>query len=51
MRNPAFGDLTEEETNWSEKDTAFINATLNKKNKATPMNLKDIIEFHESLDY
>ena len=51
MRNPAFGYWTEEETNWSEKDTAFLDATLKKKNNDIPMSLKDIIEHHESLDY
>ena len=51
MRNPAFGDWTEEETNWSEKDTAFINATLKKKNNDISMNIKEIKEHHESLGY
>ena len=41
-RNSAFGDWTEEETNWSDKDTAFIDATINKKNNGIPISLKEI---------
>ena len=51
MRNPAFGYWTEEETNWSEKDTAFLDATLDKKNKSIPTSFKEIKELHESLGY
>ncbi len=51
MKNPAFGHWTVEETNWSEKDTAFIDVTLNKKNDSIPTSLKEIKELHESLSY
>ena len=50
-RNPAYGCWSEEETNWSPKDTAFIDATLQKKNKRIPISYKEIVEKHKSLEY
>lgn len=43
-RNAAYGDWSEEETNWSDKDTDFINKTLRKNNTPIKTNLKEIIE-------
>ena len=51
MKNPAHGYWNEKETNWSEKDTAFINNILKKNSKAIPTSLKEIKEKHESLKY
>lgn len=31
MRNPAFGMWTEEDTNWSQKDTDFIKDVIHSK--------------------
>ena len=50
-RNPAFGYWTEEETNWSDKDTAFIDTVINKNHKGIPTSFKEIKELHESLLY
>lgn len=49
-RNPAYGCWSEEETNWSEKDTAFIERTT-KDQEPVPTSLKEIIATHESLGY
>ena len=41
-RNPAFGDWTEEETNWSQKDTDFIQDAL--KAESIPTSNKELLE-------
>jgi len=51
MSNPAHGHWKEDETNWSEKDTAFIDATITKNHKGITMSFKDIKGMHESLPY
>lgn len=51
MQNPEFGHWTEGDTNWSEKDTEFLEATTKKGNKGTPTSFKDIKALHESLHY
>lgn len=51
MENPAYGHWSEKETNWSEKDTAFIDNILKKNHKAVPTSLKEIKAKHESLQY
>lgn len=50
-RNPAYGYWSEEETNWSEKDTALVNAILEKNNTPIKTSLKEIKEWHEALPY
>ena len=50
-RNPAYGYWSEEETNWSEKDTALIDSILEYDNKTIQTSLKEIKERHESLPY
>ena len=36
---------------WTKEDTAFLNATLQKKNKPLNMTYDDLIKLHESLPY
>ena len=50
-RNPAYGYWSEEETNWSEKDTALIDSILKYDKRTIPTSLKAIKEMHESLPY
>ena len=51
MRNPAHGHWSEEETNWSEKDTAFVENILKKNDRAIRTSIKEIKEKHESLGH
>ena len=51
MRNAAYGHWTEEETNWSETDTAFIDHIIKKKNKSITTSFEEIKAVHESLPY
>ena len=32
MRNPAYGNWSKDDTNWSDKDTKFVEATLKQDN-------------------
>ena len=45
-RNPAFGHWTEEETNWSEKDTEFIKEVL--KEEDIPTSYEELLDEYES---
>ena len=50
-RNPKFGKWTEEETNWSTKDTEFLRYTNENSSGSVPTSLKQLKELHESLPY
>ncbi len=46
-RNPAYGDWTEEETNWSQKDTDLIKDIL--KEPTIPTSYEELVrEYEES---
>lgn len=47
-RNPAFGEWTEEETNWSDKDTEFIKEALKNLDKATPTTYEELVARNEA---
>lgn len=49
-RNPAYGYWSEEETNWSEKDTALLKELRSKDEKLVPTSFKELKELHESLN-
>ena len=42
--NPAYGDWTEEETNWSEKDTEFIRDSLT--DRVTETSFEELLREH-----
>lgn len=46
-RNPAYGEWSEEETNWSDKDTKFLEDTLD--NKEISITSKELIEQYGTL--
>ena len=50
-RNPKFGKWTEEETNWSAKDTKFLKYTNENSSGSESTSLKQLKELHESLPY
>lgn len=49
MKNPAYGNWSEEETNWSEKDTEFLKNTLT--GTTVPTSYEEIKAKHEALKY
>ena len=50
-RNPEFGNWTEEETNWSDKDTAFMDEIIKNSSGSKPTSLKELKDLHNSLSY
>ena len=48
-QNPACGYWSEEETNWSPKDTALLEELRSKNEELIPTSFKEIKELHESL--
>lgn len=48
-RNPAYGGWTEEETNWSERDTALLARIRRENPGSVPTSFKEIKEMVESL--
>ena len=48
-RNPAYGYWSEEETNWSAKDTAYVEAIKRNNEEFIPISFEEIKRLHESL--
>lgn len=48
-KNPAYGYWTEEDTNWSAKDTARMDELRKGNPEFIPTDFKDIKDLHESL--
>ena len=48
-RNPAFGKWSEDETNWSDKDTAFMDEVIKNSSGSNPTSLKELKDSHENL--
>ncbi len=47
-KNPAFGHWTEQETNWSQDDTDFIQDALKELDKESPTSYEELVERNEA---